>query len=67
MSKIKIGLQESDECTTINLSLSILISDLSQTKLMSQLAYQAQVVTFNIRTDLVFKHGEGAQIEKGYP
>ena len=42
-------------------------SDIDQTKLMGQLAYQTQVVIFGIRANLVFKYGEGARVEKGYP
>lgn len=34
MDKIKIDLEKSDECITINFSLNILISDLGQIKLI---------------------------------
>lgn len=45
VGKTKISLQESDEYIAINCNLSILAGSLDQMKLMSQLAYQARVMT----------------------
>ena len=41
VGKIQIDLQGSDRYITVNFDLNILISGLSQTKLMGQLTYQA--------------------------
>lgn len=62
MSKIKIDLWF--ECIIINFRLNILTNDLDQTKYMSQLVYQVQVLIFDIKIVLVFTHNKRAQIRK---
>ncbi|RWW07318.1 hypothetical protein GW17_00029300 [Ensete ventricosum] len=47
-------------------ALSILANGLCSTKLTGQLAYQAWVMTFGIRADLVLGHDEGSRVGKDY-